>query len=453
MRSRGGGAIAIAGTVLALAAAAPRSVAALPSVEPNDSFQQLASALVQKVASAHPQAPVAVALTGDTTPSGRAVQTAVIGQLAALGLSAFAVEAPSAIAAEELARARGAEALVRLQISVAGGRLVAEGDALGTHVNFWSGSMPTRPRAPAIALMESVPLDLAALALSPQGADGGVEGRGPLVAVSFARVEGRSEALAAGDVDGDGRDELVVLTASALTILGPDGRALGTRDLSGLSPAATATRDPNGALAVYANPARIAYWSATHGQGEQLTWSRTRGWTSMGALSAAPFGSGELVLESRPTPGENTFAAAVSVVRRGVFTLQRPFVTLASRLVGGTPEGLAVFAGGSAVRLHGLPPRADAVSGLGAGSTLVDLDRDGKPRIATSAAAVMPDAEEVRILDAASPEGAPVARAAIPRGRVMQLAEVSVDANTRAIVAAAWLPDGATELWLLRRMP
>ena len=147
--------------LLSTLAAAP---APAPSAPP--SVARLAQLVAEDVRAFKPEPPVALHLNGASPELRRAVGTLLAAQLSALELGPLVLEAPSPEAAETLAREQGARTLVRLTISVSGGELRASGDALGTWVNFWAGRTPSRPPAPAAAVVRSVEADAGALALA-----------------------------------------------------------------------------------------------------------------------------------------------------------------------------------------------------------------------------------------------------------------------------------------------
>jgi hypothetical protein len=110
------------------------------------------------VAEAHADPPIALHVSAPTPPLGDALATLLAGRLGERRLPAFVLNGAQG-QAEPRARDLGAHSLVRITVSAQGSVLVAQGDLLGTWVNFFSGRTPTRPPTPAAALRAQVPLD------------------------------------------------------------------------------------------------------------------------------------------------------------------------------------------------------------------------------------------------------------------------------------------------------
>ena len=357
---------------LALAFALPSGASEAEGAPP--ATARLAQAVADAIRAAPAEAPVAVSLSGGSAELRRAFGTLLASRLAAQQLGPVVLEVPPE-RAEATAREQGARSLARLTLDLEGGELVARGDVLGTWVNFWSGRTPTRPPKPAAAVAEGVEADASVLALASVGTPStGTPGPGPqqkrpvrLLGAVFARLETPLAALAAGDLDGDGRDEVAALTAHEVVVFGADGRILARRELEG-SPSTATTREPFGALAVLAGPPRLAAWSTRYARGELLVLDRAKGTLRpSGTLEAAPLGTSE---RGTFVPGQTVFAPEVRLADGRALTVPAPFGTASFA----APRMLFVHADGTA-SLYARPASAPArLSGLGVGSALGDLE-------------------------------------------------------------------------------
>ncbi|MCP3140588.1 VCBS repeat-containing protein [Pyxidicoccus xibeiensis] len=448
-------ALLLAPLLAALAAgAAPQTPAPTPTQDAS-AVDRLAKSLADEVRAVPAEAPVALHLSGGSAELRRAVATVLAARLSAAGLAPVVVDAPTAEAAEAAARAQGARTLVRLTLDVDGGELRARGDVVGTWVNFWSGRTPTRPPKPAAALVRAVEADAAVLALASVGATStpatpGTTARGMrLVGAVMARLEFPLAALAAGDLDGDGRDEVAALTEHDVSVFAADGKLLARRELDALPFSATTTREPFGALAVLPGPPRLAAWSTRHAHGEVLALEKARGaLRPLGTLEAAPLGPAE---RGAFVPGQTAFAPEVRLADGRSQVVPAPFTT--ASLV--PPQLLFVHPEGAA----SLYPRAGAaptrLSGLGAGSALGDLDNDGAAELLTTSPQLQPSPDVLRVFAATREDPTahePLWQGALPPGRALYVVTADLDGDKRReVVVGLTKPDGTGELFLLRQ--
>ncbi|WP_426753720.1 VCBS repeat-containing protein [Myxococcus sp. Y35] len=443
--------------VLAPVLAALTAQAAPSSAESTSAIDRLARQVAAAVRAQRVEAPVAVNVTGGSAELRRAVGTMLASQLAAAELAPVVLDAPTAEAAEALARAQGSRALVRLSLDVEGGELRARGDLLGTWVNFWSGRAPTRPPKPAATLVEAVPADAAVLALAlesggastpsgpPEGAPPGIR----LLGATLARLEHPLAALAAGDLDGDGRDEVMALTEHDVSVFDAEGRLVARKAMDTLPASSATTREPFGALALLPGPPRLAAWSTRHAHGELLALDKARSTLRVvGTMEQAPLGATE---RADFVPGQTAFAPTVKLAEGRTLTVPAPFTTAsleAQRMLFVHPDGAATYyANAGAVPLRW--------SHLGAGSALGDLNGDGTPELITTSPQLSPSPDVVRVLathvdDPGAHE--PLWQGALPAGRALYVVTANLDGDKRReVIVGLWKPDGTSELFLLRQ--
>lgn len=435
-----------------MAPAAPLAPAGSPSVE------RLVQLVAEDVRAFKPEPPVALHLSGTSAELQRATATLLAARLAFNQQAPLVLDAPSPEAAENLARERGARSLVRLTISVQNGELTARGDLLGTWVNFWSGRTPSRPSTPAAAIVRAVEADAGALALaalSPMTASSPSMAvtTGPrqvrLMGAVLVRLEQVPAALATGDLDGDGKDEVAVLTERAVSVFAADGRVLARRELEGLPLSPAPPREPFGVMAVIPQPARLAVWSARYAHGEVLVFDSAKSTLRpIGPLDTAPLGANE---RGTFTSGQTTFTPEVRLSEGRILTAPAPF-TSASIV---PPRMLFVHLDGTA-SLYSRPTVPPVrIPGIGAGSALGDLDGDGTPELIATSPQLFPTPDVVRVytLSGDDPTTHGVLwQSTLPAGRALQVVTADLDHdNQREVLVGIWHSDGTGEVFLMRQ--
>jgi len=424
---------------------------------PRGAVERLAQQLGAEIASRATEGPLAVHVTSPSPVLSRALVTLTVAELSRRGLGGMAVEAPDASVAEGRARDSGARALARVSAGLERGALVARGDLLGTWVNFWSGRSPTRPPQPAAVLEASAEADAHALALiaapvtAPIAGSSGGSGTGTaparlqLAAAVLAKLPSPIAALAAGDLDRDGVDEVAAVTEDEVVVLAADGRVLARRDVKGLQAAAAAVRDPIAAATVVQG--QLAYFHARKARGELLAYGG-------GALRVVKELE-EVVLargaiSGKWVPGQNVIA-----VEGRKWTAPGPFHSAAAFEGTGRADVVVVLPGGAGAWVRGFPGNGagEGLTGIGAGTALCDLDGDGSPELVTSNAAHGPDVDEVRVYADAPWGAAPRWQAQVARGRVMAAAAARLDRERgQQVLVGTWLPDGTSEVLVYRRV-
>lgn len=257
-------------------------------------------------------------------------------------------------------------------------------------------------------------------------------------------------ALAAADLDGDGRAELYAVTARevvAIAIRGSKAIELGRVAFSGPR-AVPEPRDVVGAAV--AQGGELVAASSGWAHELRIAWQAKQ-------LVGQPGGPGFLICPQERASlvaGRNYFGPAADpsygvrcrddlVDRRGYPLRIRARLALGGKLAV-TIETCA--AGGAPCR----PEAAFELSGVGIAFEIADVDRDGTPELIVSEDAAPGEPDAVRVVSAAAPQGRPLFRKTFQAG-VAGLAALDSDGDGVGEVIAAVRLAGATrvDLWRL----
>jgi hypothetical protein len=407
--------------------------------KPPSALEHLAADVAEQTRAAEGQGPLGVVVAAPGRPAlAQAFATLLLARLAGLGLGPVLLSASGD--AETQARAKGMRALLRVRLGV-DTNLSAAGDVLSTWVNVFSGQTAGRASAPAALVFSEVPLDAAAQALARRPEAPGLH----LEAEPLARYSVHTAALACGDLDGDGRAEVAVLTEEAVEVRAADGRLLARRSLEALPRASVPSREAFGTLAVCEG--LLYAFSARHAAGEVLAL------VASALLVRAPLAK-PVAACGRP-PLEATFLpGAARLAPWGTGWPAPPEGPSAWGLLGRPgPKGpvwLFLLEDGTAHVQRGALSW-QSFPGVGAGAALADVQGDGALGLAASSTAAAPAEDTLRLLGV--PDGAELGRVQVP-GRILQVAPAAFEAEgPDALVLGVWRPDGGAELRVVRSLP
>lgn len=373
-------------------------------------FDSTAAQISKHVADAGFAAPVGVYVEGSPEPASRALASLVIAGLSEAHLAPVPVAAKNADDAEGAARELHLSSLVRLTVNIEGAKLVVRGDALSTHVNFWSGSTPTR-EGPAVALFASADADDETLAMLGQAP---VQKELRLIRFSFAKLSAWPAAVSVTET------EVSALVGEELFVWTLEGKLKSHTEISGAR-SAHPTREPFGWI------------------------SGNKAWSSKREI--APMNWAELTL----TP-------------RAGFASFEPTFTWSGRTTT-WPESISQFSASGPATLFVTPSGRAAISrgyasttfvtGVGSGTALADFDGDNVPEVAATMFKT-PSGDDVRVMTLKEFEAA--------QARNQSLQEIPTlwrdKLNGRGVVAAGgrdcvvlgiWKEDGTGELVMIRR--
>lgn len=373
-------------------------------------FDATAAEVSRHVADARFSAPIGVYVEGSPAPASRALASLVMAGLSEAHLAPVPVSATNADAAEVSAREQRLSSLVRLTVSIEDRKLVVRGDALSTHVNFWSGSTPVR-EGPAVALFASSDADDETLAMLGQTPPP-KELR--LIRFSFAKLSAWPAAVAVTETD------VSAIVGEELFVWTLEGKLKSHTEISGAR--------------------------STHPTREPFGWiSGSRAWTSKRELQ--PLNWAELTL----TP-------------RAGFASFEPTFTWSKR-TSTWPESISQFSAHGPLTLFVTPSGRAAISrgdvssrfvtNVGSGTALADFDGDNVAEIVATLFKTGAG-DEVRVVTLRDFEAA--------QARNQSLQEVTPlwqeKLSARAVVAAGgrecvvlglWRDDGSGELVMIRR--
>ena len=276
--------------------------------------------------------------------------------------------------------------------------------------------------------------------------------------------------LAAGDLDGDGRAELVALTTRDVVVLGARG-ARGLVEIARVAVPADAPaiepRDPVGAVVVARaadGPAsEILARVSTAGRGARYALSgadlREQAPTTGFPWCAAPPGGGRAARTAELVPGRDYFGGegpervfAVRCRDDLVDETGRPLAAVATLGPGGALD--VALTTRCAPDDHACPPeRHVQITGVGAAFAIADVDHDGRPDVIASGDGAPGDPDSVSVF--ATPRtGARIDKPVYRKrfnGGVAGLAAADLDGNGTLDVVAAVRLAGATrvDFWLL----
>lgn len=396
----------------------------------------VAAELARRVTANASEPPIALHLEGSAPELTRGLGTLLAARLGRAGRPAMVVRAADAAGAESAARQEGARTLLRARVELEHGLLRVRGDGFSIRPNFWSGRSKVRRAGEAFTVEASSVADAHALALAAAVPPVEDADPPPLGLARVLSLPARIAALAAGDLDGDGLDELVALTETEVVALDGRGTVLARAALDALPLSDAPGRDPYGWVEI---ADRVVHLALVGRQGvAQLTLARGGLEQVSAPATAPPLAPGRNHLEPPGLPAHWSRSS-----RAG-----------ASLLVTVEDPSLWFFTPGSST--------AEArIAGLAAASALVDVDGDGEADLATSLPSLAPAPDELSVYLRPPPGEAPVTVAALtrlvqlglePGARVMQLQAARLESGSRdALVVGVWLPDGTSELRVLGR--
>jgi hypothetical protein len=368
----------------------------------------------------------------------------------------------------ERARGLGASWLIRCTLGTAQARLTATADLSPLGMPFWERLADPTPRGARHHLFASVTADAEIRMLL------GMERALP--ALAGWRLE---EALylprrvldaGLGDLDGDGRPELVLLGEDILEVYSlAEGspRRLASQELESIPLEATRGRDPIGSLVVVDfnrdGRSEVFYKLANRRWGELLVWNGAR-LEPIRKLGRVPLCLVHLarrptVLSGLPEAGTNLFQPALEVADINASTgsplaLSGPFASLrCHQNATGRIEIRLVDARGALHRLELDGTQTLEVEKVGAGSGMADLDQDGRAELILSEAVWPGEPDGLRVLSGGPGGGEVLWRTRELIGSVVAVSGglANGQGRTQAVIVALEPGGRASRIYLLGR--
>lgn len=379
--------------------------------------------------------PVLVSVQGPDDMLRRAFEGHLASALAAKALSPVVAEHHGAVHSS-------ARSMLRVEISLVGTKLVARGEGRSIWVNFWAGNTPTQAVG-SISLAESIEADESTRLLLGGMSQPVVKGPLVLTLVPFAGLPAQPAALATGDVDGDGLDEVAVVVGDEVRLLSSSGALLAKAALNPSPVASAITREPFGAA--WVGSKRVIAWSARRQKAVVFDVSAS-GLVPSGVVSQVPMGPLSLTLE----PGVNRYQPAVSATT--TFERGPQAIDVSGPMV------LAQFDDGSASLLR--PGKAaGTMTGVGCGLGFIDVDGDGQVEVLVTDAKRFGDEDAMRLVplsafeaDAGQVKSPTWWQSSVTKGRVLMARSAKLDTREGSeMVLGLWHSDGSGSLMVLRR--
>jgi hypothetical protein len=368
---------------LTLAAAAPQAVS-----PPAGTISRLSEELAGEVArhTSPDASALGVFVTAAPDELGNAFQTSLVARLVARHFkTVVVVRASDSNAAEAKAREAGLDFLLRLQVLFQSGDLTASGDLVPTWANFWAPAGARGPGGTALAVRLAADSETLTLARAQMPHPQQVQAAPLHLGVRLlARIPQRVIAMVAGDLDGDGKSELALLTPDAVVVARADGTVLARADFARSPAAARPPRHLAGTIAIQrtATGPVISYWDFGRAHGETLAFDG-RSLRSLGETDLVPAcAGGNGVLVGTLVAGKGLIEHVAHVNAAAHFLPEPVSAVAAAVKPGSSPAFLAMLPNGSVQVLGAdLSAMGAPITNAGLGSVLADLDGDGQPEM------------------------------------------------------------------------